>query len=156
MTTNNRKVLVGLLVTVACVFAMSGTAEAQSRGIRVGISANPEQVYFGAHADVAEVVQELWFRPNFEAGFGDGLTLITLNGEFVYHFPLSNTEWRPYVGAGPAAVIGTFSNSSGRHSHFGPGFNFLFGIEKPKGLLAEIKVGAIDSADFKFGIGWTW
>src|SRR5262245_3926993 len=136
-----RKILFGVVAILACSFAMSGTAYAQGAGVRIGISAEPEQVYFGAHASVAEVVPKLWFRPNVEVGVGDNVTLVTLNGEFVYHFATIHAqEWRPYVGAGPAIVIGSFSTPSGRDSDVGPGFNFLLGIEKKRGLLAEIKV----------------
>jgi hypothetical protein len=44
----------------------------------------------------------------------------------------------------------------GRFTDTGGGFNFLGGIRQRKGLMAEIKIGAIDSPDFKVGIGWTW
>jgi hypothetical protein len=43
-----------------------------------------------------------------------------------------------------------------RDTDIGPGFNFVGGIQQPKGLLAEIKIGVLDSPDFKLGIGWTW
>jgi hypothetical protein len=151
-----RKILFGLVAIIACSFAMSGTAHAQGAGVRMGISADPEQVYFGAHANVAEVITKLWFRPNVEVGVGDNRTLVTLNGEFVYHFTIHAREWRPYIGAGPAVVITSRDVPTGRDTDVGPGFNFLMGIEKQKGLLAEIKIGAIDSPGFKLGFGWNF
>ena len=39
---------------------------------------------------------------------------------------------------------------------FQPGFNLLIGIAQSKGLFSEIKIGAIDSPSFKFGIGYTF
>ena len=36
----------------------------------------------------------------------------------------------------------------------GGGFNFGLGIEHRQGLFGEIKVGVIDSPDFKIGIGY--
>jgi hypothetical protein len=152
-----RKIVFCSLITITFALAMSNAAFAQSGvGVRAGISAEPEQVYFGVHADVAEVVPELMFRPNAEVGVGDGGTLITLNGEFVYHFKTKSREWLPYVGAGPGVVIATASTPGGRVTNTGPGFNFLMGIEQKKGFLVEIKIGAIDSPGFKLGFGWTF
>jgi hypothetical protein len=145
-----------LLVTVL-VFVCAYPAMAQSRsGVRAGISADPEQFYIGGHVDLKEVVERFWFRPNVEVGFGDGLTLATFNGEFVYLLKARTKEWTPYFGGGPAFVLGTFHNASGRHTDTGPGFNFVGGIQQQKGWLAEVKIGAMDSPSFKLGVGWTW
>jgi hypothetical protein len=152
-----RKIVLCFVVTIACSLAFSNSAFAQTRaGVKIGIQADPEQVYFGAHADVAEVVPDLWLRPNIEVGVGDNRTIVSLNGEFLYHFKIHAQEWRPYVGAGPAVVITSRSTPTGRDSDVGPGFNFLIGIEKQRGMLAEIKIGAIDSPSFKFGLGWNF
>jgi hypothetical protein len=120
---------------------------------------DPEQVYFGGHIDVAEIVSRFWFRPNVEVGFGDDRTLVGFNGEFVYLINRSFGDWTPYVGGGPAFVIRHFRTGPPGSDHdtdVGPGFNFVGGIQRSKGLLAEIKIGVLDSPDFKLGIGWTW
>ena len=142
-----------------CAFMLSaGTATAQSGfGIRAGASADPDQFYFGAHMDVKEVVERLWFRPNAELGVGDGLTLFSLNGEFVYDIKIRSQRWVPYVGGGPAFLVGSFRNSTGgRDTETGGGFNFVGGVRQRKGLMGEFKIGAFDSPEFKVGIGWTW
>ena len=36
------------------------------------------------------------------------------------------------------------------------GLNFLVGVQHRDGLFVEFKVGAIDSPDIKFGVGFTW
>ena len=36
------------------------------------------------------------------------------------------------------------------------GLNLLVGVESSRGLFFEFKMGAIDSPDFKFGVGWTF
>ena len=36
------------------------------------------------------------------------------------------------------------------------GLNILIGAEQSRGLMFEFKIGAIDSPDFKFGVGWTF
>ena len=146
--------MVLFLVVVAGV--RNAAAEDHGVGIRGGISADPEQVYFGAHVDLKEVVERFWFRPNVEIGVGDGLTLATFNGEFVYLLRVKAKEWTPYVGGGPAMVIRSAHSDHGGDTGVGPGLNFVGGIQQRKGLLAEIKIGAFDSPGFKFGIGWTW
>ena len=98
------------------------------------------------------LVDRLYFRPNLEIGIGDDLTLIGANMEFVYKFT-RNRALNPYAGAGPALNI--FMPDEGDTST-DAGFNILVGAETPKGLFFEFKIGAIDSPDFKFGVGYTW
>ena len=146
------------LVFLSAFMLAAGSASAQSGfGVRAGASATPDQFYLGAHVDVTEIVERFWFRPNAEVGFGNGLTLFSLNGEFVYDIPLkSSTRWVPYVGGGPAFLIGTVRTPLGRVTDTGGGFNFVGGMRQRKGFMGEIKIGAIDSPDFKLGVGWTW
>jgi hypothetical protein len=125
-------------------------------GVRAGISADPDQFYFGAHAGFGPVVDKLWFRPNIELGVGNNLTVVALNGEFTYWIPLRKNPWNVYVGAGPAANILSFGGIRNRSSDVRPGFNFLMGIAKKRGVFSEIKIGALDSPSFKFGIGYTF
>jgi len=140
------------------MFSMTCAASAQSRaGVRAGISVDPDQFYIGAHVDVDEVAQRVWFRPNAEIGFGDSRTLAAFNGEFVYRFATRSRTWTPYAGGGPGLVITTFRGGPGRRdTDAGPGFNFVAGLEKAQGLMAEVKLGLLDSPGFKLGIGWTW
>jgi hypothetical protein len=137
------------LLTVDSASAQSGV------GLLAGISADPEQVYFGGHIDAAEITNKFWFRPSVEIGFGDSRTLVGLNAEFVYR-PSTRKEWNPYFGGGPAAVIQTFRAGPGHDTHFGPGFNFVAGVEQRMGFLAEVKIGVLDSPGFKLGVGWNW
>jgi hypothetical protein len=140
------------------VFLLLSPSEAHAQrgvGVRTGISARPNQFFIGAHADVAPVLESVWFRPNAEAGFGDNTTTIAFNFEFVYWIPMQR-RWNVYVGGGPAAVITTFSRPGGRDSNAGPGFNLLLGLGQRRGFMGEIKVGALDSPDVKFTVGWTF
>jgi len=147
-----------LLVTAVLMgFFFAGSANAQEGvGIRAGVSAKPEQFYFGGHAAFGPVVDKLWFRPNIEIGVGNSITLIALNAEFTYWVPLRKDPWNVYLGGGPAANILTFGPVGGRSTDVRPGFNFLAGIAQRSGLFSEIKIGAIDSPSFKFGIGYTF
>jgi hypothetical protein len=137
---------VGFLV---CVF--SGTAAAQDFGVRAGVSVDPDQFYFGGHVETAPLVDRLRFRPNVEIGVGDNATLIGFNFEFAYFFPSKN-PWNIYAGAGPALNIIDVHDDTKTEG----GFNILVGVQHSKGLFVEFKIGAIDSPDFKFGVGYTW
>lgn len=130
----------------------STPAAAQDAGIRGGISMDPDQFYVGGHIETSPLVDHLYFRPNLEVGFGDNLTLIGANMEFVYKFS-TRRPLNLYAGAGPALNI---IMPDGGDSDTQAGFNFLVGAEMPKGLFFEFKIGAMDSPDLKFGVGYTW
>ena len=145
-----------VILIVMVLFATCAQAQ-QGAGIRAGISAEPNQFYFGGHAAFGPVVDKLWFRPNLEVGVGNSVTLIALNGEFTYWIPLRRRNpWNVYLGGGPAANIFTAGATGNRDTDVRPGFNLLIGIAKRKGFFSEIKMGAIDSPSFKFGIGYTF
>lgn len=142
----------GLSFLLGVVLFSSAPAFAQDGGIRGGISVDPDQFYFGGHIETSPLVDRLYFRPNVEVGIGDDLTLIAANMEFVYKF----TTRRPlnlYAGAGPALNIYMVD---GADANTDAGFNILVGVEQTRGLFFEFKIGAIDSPDFKFGVGYTW
>ncbi|HJU43855.1 MAG TPA: hypothetical protein VJ691_13600 [Vicinamibacterales bacterium] len=139
---------------VAALTAISATpALAQDGGVRGGISVDPDQFYFGGHIETSPLVDRLHFRPNVEVGLGEDLMLIGANMEFVYKFP-STGGWNFYAGAGPALNVIMIDDQD--DSNVEAGFNVLVGVESPRGLFFEFKVGAIDSPDFKFGVGYTW
>ena len=73
-----------------------------------------------------------------------------MNFEFAYRIPIQKKPWAVYVGAGPALVISNTHNDTS----VGGGFNLLLGLAHRRGLFTEIKVGAIDSPSFKFGVGY--
>jgi len=150
----SRTVLVLSLVAVILGFAGSvSPAHAQTftPGVRAGASVNPDQFYIAGHLESSPLIDRLRFRPNAELGFGDDVTLAAFNFEFIYPFP-SRQPWHLYVGAGPALNYYVFNSTSDLKG----GFNFLIGAENRKGLFAEMKIGAIDSPDLKFGVGYTF
>ena len=153
---NRRRTISTLVVTALTATVFPISAAAQAPGVRGGVSVDPDQVYLGGHFETGPLVERLHFKPNLEAGFGDDITLIALNFEFVYKFPV-NSPWTLYVGGGPAANIYSFDRGrDDDDTEIEPGFNVLFGAETSRGLFFEIKLGAIDSPDFKFGVGWTF
>lgn len=146
------------LFVVMFVALWASPAEAQSFGVRAGASAEPDQFYFGVHADTPPIVERLSFRPNVELGVGDDTTLLAVNLELVYRIRLErSSEWRVLVGAGPAANFYSYDgNRARRDDELGGGLNVLLGIEHRHGFFGEVKVGLIDSPTLKFGVGFTF
>ncbi len=144
--------VIGVSFLLGVVVFSATPALAQDPGIRGGISIDPDQFYFGGHFETSPLVDRLYFRPNVEVGIDDDLTLIAANMEFVYKFT-TRRPWNLYAGAGPALNLYMVD---GADADTDAGFNILVGVEQARGLLFEFKIGAIDSPDFKFGVGYTW
>lgn len=139
------------LVAFACGVGASPLHAQTTAGVRAGASVNPDQFYFGAHLDPPPLTDRVHFRPNVEVGVGNDVTLVGLNFELAYFFPARN-DWALYAGGGPALNI----INTPRDTRAGGGFNILLGGLHESGLFGEVKVGVIDSPDFKFGIGYVF
>ena len=152
-TSTRVKFLLPLLV----VLGIAIPAAAQGPGVRGGVSVDPDQVYFGGHYETEALVDRLHFRPNVELGLGDDLVTTALNMEFVYKFP-TRSRWLLYAGGGPAVNFYSYDDDGrgGDNTDTEGGLNLLFGVENRGGLFFEVKVGAIDSPDVKFGVGFTF
>jgi hypothetical protein len=133
------------------LFLWSVPANAQTFGVQAGASVEPNQFYFGGHVETPPLADLVHFRPNIEIGVGDSVTLMALNFEFVYRFR-TQRPWELYAGGGPALnVIHTTDNT-----HSEGGFNFIGGASHRDGLFVEIKVGALESPNFKIGVGYVF
>ena len=128
-------------------------ATAQTVGVVAGASVDPDQFYFGSHVQTAPLVQELRFRPSLEIGLGSDVAIVGANFEFVYMLPIEGSNgWNLYGGGGPALnIIDTERDTSAEG-----GFNLLVGASHDNGLFGEIKVGFLDSPDFKVGVGYSF
>ena len=151
--------LVLTVLVVFLVFAPVRTMAQGQAGIRVGVSADPGQFFFGGHVETAPLLENFSFRPNAEVGLGDGLVVIALNVEFAYRIPLENRPWMVLIGGGPALNVFSFDDNEGRgrgRDNVGGGFNILVGLEHREGLFTEFKVGMSDSPDVKFTVGYSF
>jgi hypothetical protein len=141
--------LLGLLCWLAPALASAQVAP----GVRAGVSVDPDQFYVGGHLETEPIVERLVFKPNVEVGFGDDVTLAAFNFEFVWKFPRRGGQWAFYAGGGPAINLYQFD---GPGDDTEAGFNFVGGLENSRGFFFEFKIGAHDSPDFKFGVGFTF
>jgi hypothetical protein len=139
-------------VAAATTFAAApASAQQLEVGARAGVSVDPDQFYFGAHAQTEPIIDRLRFRPNVEIGLGDDTTLVGFNVEFAYFFP-TRSPWQLYAGGGPALNLINRNDDTQAEG----GLNALVGVEHSRGLFFEFKIGAFDSPEFKFGVGYTW
>lgn len=143
---------VSYLLSVLVFLVTPAVAAAQTPGVRGGISVEPDQFFVGAHFETAPLIERLHFKPNIELGFGDDVTHLGLNFEFVYKLPLDTGAWTLYAGGGPALNVYAADDESVSE----PGVNALFGAETERGIFFEIKLGAIDSPGAKFTVGWNF
>jgi hypothetical protein len=117
-------------------------------GARVGTSIDPDQFYMGLDGDLGELINRLTFRVGADLGLGDPDTLLAINVDFVFHPAGRVGRWRPYVGVGPGLNLFLDDDSDVKG-----GLNFLAGLQHRDHFFVEIRVGAIDSPDFKIGAG---
>jgi hypothetical protein len=125
-------------------------ARAQDFGFRGGISANPDQVFFGVHVESLPIVDRVHLRPNIEIGFGDDQTVTALNLEGIYKYPLQ-APWTVYAGGGPSINVVHVTSETDAQA----GFNFLGGLEHTKGWFVEAKFGIVESYDLMILVGYT-
>lgn len=140
----------------ACLTVLiPASVQAQAIGARAGASGDPDQFYFGIHAESGPIADRLRFRPNIEVGIGDNLTLVALNVEFIYRQPLRRSRWSVFAGGGPAANVYVVDRGieRGNESDVRGGINVLVGADHSDGFFTELKVGLIDSPSIKVGVG---
>lgn len=146
------RLALALAVVVLAAAALPALAQ-EGPGVRGGVGADPDQFFIGGHYVTRPLWDRLRFQPNVEAGFGDDSTVVALNAEFGYWVRL-NAEWNVYFGGGPAMNVISRNGRDGTDVE--PGVNLLVGLRYRSGLLFEMKVGAIDSPDFKLAVGYTF
>jgi hypothetical protein len=151
-----RKIKPAVLALLAIFLFIPGSLLAQTGfGLRAGVTADPNQFHFGAHFASDPFIDHLTFRPNLEIGIGSDVTTLAANFEFAYKIPIPRHPVSAYIGAGPAFDLYKYSGKR-TDSETGGGFNILIGLEHQRGFFGEAKVGALDSPDFKFTIGYTF
>jgi len=156
-----------VLCALGALLPLTALAEGSvmsSYGLRAGFSTDPDQLVLGGQMSIGEVAPNLSFDPNIELGFGDNVTIMAFNLDMHYHFDLSNSTWRPYVGAGaginliqldlpPGFPDDSFTRVNGA---------FIVGASVPtqsgNQFFSEMKLGLGTNAtsDFKLLVGWNF
>lgn len=154
------------MATAATLFASSaasaGSLGYRGWGPRAGVTFDPDQFHFGAHFDMGDLASHLRFQPNVEVGVGDNFLVAGFNAEALYFFAENWDGFSPYAGSGVNLNWVSFDpDVPGVESvdDLDAGIPIIGGVEKgfdTGRLLIEVKLGLIDSPDFKVTGGWTF
>lgn len=154
------------LALVAMIIALVAPTSAHAFsafGPHLGFSSGPDQVVVGAHWQFGDVAPQLDFVPGIDLGFGDNLTVVSLNGDFHYRFDVTGSTWQPYAGAGVGLHFYQFDNNGpyGDASATEGGGHFILGADVPtksgSRFFAELKLGLNSrSPDLKVLAGWSF
>ena len=151
--------VVGLIAVMA--FLLTGTASADGAlgfrgwGLRGGLSVDPDQFFVGAHVDLGEFVENLHFTPNITVGFGDDITLIAINPDVYYSFPVEDIG-SLYVG-GLLAFQRFDFDSEYLDAETEMGLHGIAGLDLGAvPLFFELNIGLDDTPDLKAAVGFTF
>ena len=124
---------------------------AQGVGFQGGGTASPNQWYVGSHFEIPLGSDQFLLRPGVEGGQGDGLSLASVNFEFLYKYEFPGTPWAIFQGTGPAVNFARFNEATTTSG----GVNFVFGLAHQSGFFTEMKIGGSGSASLRYGGGYT-
>ncbi len=156
-----RKIACALVVLAVALAGRPTGARALDHplGVRAGYTSwgSINQFHFGIHSDWGELAPDIALVPGVEVGLGDDFTVVTFNGDLIYRSAeLVSRPWEMYGGGslsfnvvdGPVGGTGTDLGLSG-----------LLGLSRQLDnghtALGEIRLGLVDSPDFKLTLGYS-
>jgi hypothetical protein len=153
------------LLSLALLLLVPVTGSALDLGphdfhLRAGFSLNPDQFHAGIQARIGSPARVV-FRPSLDLGIGNGVRLLSLNGDVLYRFDRTK-RLEPFLGGGPALSLVDVTSGVGESEgvtahlagHVVAGLNWL----PPRGkggrrYLVEARAGFGDTPDFKLTLG---
>lgn len=153
--------LLAVTALLAAIPAASTAASTASTftafGPQLGFSSGPDQFVVGGHLQWGDIAPRLDFVPGIDLGFGDNITLVSLNGDFHYRLD-TRTQWQPYLGGGVGIHFFSFDHGGGSDTRAGG--HFIAGADvatkSHSRFFAELKLGFGDSPDLKAMAGWSF
>lgn len=127
-------------------------------GVRGGYQADPDQLFFGAHADMGEFTDNLHFIPNVTIGFGDDMTLLSISPDVSYWFPVEDIGSLYAGGLLALQWMKLDIDIPGvDDSDTELGFHAIAGLALDSApIFFEFNVGIEDTPDVKLGVGYTF
>lgn len=156
-------VLAVLLISLAV-----GTAAAEAElgfkgwGIRGGLSIDPDQFFVGGHLDLGTIVESVHIVPNLTVGFGDDWTIIALNPDFYYMFPVDGLGGVYFGGLFAFQYIKYDLPPIAKELGFDDsdtevGLHVIGGVQLQSApIMLELNIGLDDTPDLKAAIGYTF
>ncbi len=140
----------GLVVGLAFVVLGASGVTAQARfGLRGGFGLKPDQFVIGAQAEVGNLAFAR-IVPSVDVGFGDNVTTIAFNGDFLLRVNIPDASLELYGGGGPTVLYADRSNGG---SDWNLGLTLVVGGRLPVGgkhaINLEGRFGLGDVPDFR-------
>jgi len=148
------------LSTLAFTDASARKADLEYRGwgVRGGMSSSPDQFFLGGHVDLGQFAPDWHFIPNADIGFGDHVTIFSINPDVTYHWPVQDVG-SIYAG-GLFALQWWHRDTHDVHSDDSEaelGLHGLAGLVLDSApVFFELNVGLLDAPDVKFAVGYTF
>lgn len=131
-------------------------------GPRAGFSSDPDQIFFGAHLDYGDIVPGLGFRPNATIGFGNDVTIVSINPDIAYRLLVEGAGWFYFGGLLAFQYMNydvpdRYDDKDVDDSDTELGLHILGGLElQSKPVLLELNIGLDEAPDLKAAIGYTF
>lgn len=148
MKTNIRALFA--LIILAGIGSLPGRALAQEApsglgfGVRAGLGLKPDQFVVGGQFSLGKSLKIFRVVPSVDVGFGDNVTTIDLNADFLARLVVEGTSFGFYGGGGPTLAF--FDRSGG-------GSDWEFGVSAVAGLQVPIIPTKATNIEARFGIG---
>lgn len=154
--------VLGVLVAV-CSIAAPARAEFgyTGWGLRGGLSVDPDQIFFGGQVEF-QFLEHLYFFPNATVGFGDDVTLFSINPDLAWTFPVEDIgslyaggllaiQWLKIDRPGNWPTGEQFDDTDSEI-----GVHAIGGLRLQTPLFFEMNIGLDDAPDFKFTVGYSF
>jgi hypothetical protein len=128
-------------------------------GLRGGLASDPDQLVFGAHWDLGEIVKHLRLQPNVELGLGDDV--LTLFGEFSAHYMFRvQSKFTPYAGGGVVIGLADYDRPNNNDTSVEGGARLIGGLQWPLNngnpIAVEANIGIGDIHEFQVKVAYTF
>lgn len=137
-----------LLLTIVLLSLSFSNANAQGGdapgfGIRAGLGLNPDQFVAGAQFSIGKKAGIARIVPSVDLGFGDNLTSIVFNCDFLFRLRVEDTSFGLYGGGSPTLVLYDYEGGS----------NWEFGVTVVAGVEINLIKGHPNNLELRLGIG---
>ncbi len=145
------------ITAMICSFCLlAGTASASGFGLRAGFGIDPDQFVAGIQGELSgKKLKAFSLAPSADFGFGDSITTVCVNLDFLMLLGLPNSDASLYGGAGPTLSYWDFDNIA-NDTEIGlslvGGARFAMGRKNVYNAEVRFGVGDIPDVRILFGI----